>query len=54
MLSGLSFALAKKKKEDPFEPITTMRRVTPAIVEKERDGSFDKQVVYVTFRKSYV
>ena len=31
-----------------------MRRITPQVVEKERDGSFDKQVVYITFRESYI
>ena len=48
------FTEGKKKKEEPFEPITSMRRITPQVVEKERDGSFDKQVVYITFRESYI
>ena len=31
-----------------------MRRVTPTVLHSERDGSFDKQVIYITFRKPYV
>ena len=54
LLLSLSVTLAKKKKEEPFEPITEMRRVTPKVIEAERDGSFDKQVVYVIFREAYV
>ncbi|CAI2383111.1 unnamed protein product [Moneuplotes crassus] len=45
---------AKKKKIPKFEPILEMREVTIEQIQSERDGSFDKQVMYVTFRKEYV
>ena len=50
----MMYAQAKKKKIPPFEPITEMRKATPDQLNKERDGSFDKQVVYAIFRKQYV
>ena len=31
-----------------------MREITVEDIQSERDGSFDKQVIYVIFRKSYV
>ena len=52
----LSLVLTKRKQKpiEPFVPLETMRRVTPELITAERDGSFDKQVVYITFRRSYV
>ena len=44
----------KRAKEKVWDPVESIRKVSKGEVEKERDGSVDKQVVYVTFRKEYV
>ena len=51
---AISVLSKKKKKIEPFIPIESMRMVTTESINEERDGSFDKQIIYVIFRKEYV